>query len=200
MSSMNGASIGETETGGRSEALNGEAIDFLNTRWYLSRLASMGPAEIAWRARSAAKLPRDWAHWKKAPAVPAPRWSPLDARPYPVRLNDGATAMERIPVFDLEFPLGFEFDWHRDYRNGRQVERSFATTLNIRDTAAVSDIKYVWEPSRFQQFSALAFAANGEEHADYIVRSIDSWPQPGRERAPSVEGAPAFAASHRWRD
>jgi hypothetical protein len=175
MSSMNGASIGETETGGRSEALHGEAIDFLNMRWYLSRLASMGPAEIAWRARSAAKLPWDWAHWKKAPAVPAPRWSPLDARPYPVRLNDGATAMERIPVFDLEFPVGFEFDWHRDYRYGRQVELGFAGALNIRDTAVVSDIKYVWEPSRHQYLSALAFAANGEQHADYIVLSIDSW-------------------------
>ncbi|MGA8503595.1 MAG: alginate lyase family protein, partial [Candidatus Sulfotelmatobacter sp.] len=54
-------------------------------------------------------------------------------------------------------------------------EQGFATTLNIRDTATVSDIKYVWEPSRFQQLSALAFAANGEEHAGYIVQSLDSW-------------------------
>jgi uncharacterized heparinase superfamily protein len=33
----------------------------------------------------------------------------------------------------------------------------------------------VWEPSRVQHLSALAFAANGEEQAGYIVRSIDSW-------------------------
>lgn len=135
----------------------------------------MGPAEIAWRVRSAATLPRDWAHWKKAPAVPTPRWSPLVDGSYPVRLNDGAAAMERIPLFDIEFPLGFEFDWHRDYRHGRQVETGFAGALNIRDTAVVSDIKYVWEPSRFQHLSALAFAANAEEHTNYIVRSIDSW-------------------------
>ena len=83
--------------------------------------------------------------------------------------------MHRIRVFDLEFPLGFEFDWHRDYRYERQVERRFAGTLNIRDTAVVSDIKYVWEPSRFQYLSALAFAANAEEHAEFIVRSIASW-------------------------
>ena len=144
-------------------------------RWYLSRLASMGPAEIVWRARSAAKLPRDWAHWKKAPVVPAPHWSPLRARTYPVQLHAGGAPMERIPVFDLEFPLGFEFDWHRDYRYGRQVEPGFAGALNIRDTAVVSDIKYVWEPSRHQYLSALAFASNGKEQADYIVRSIDSW-------------------------
>ncbi len=39
----------------------------------------------------------------------------------------------------------------------------------------MSDIKYVWEPNRFQHLSALAFAANAEEHTDYIVRSLDSW-------------------------
>jgi hypothetical protein len=147
----------------------------LNIRWYLSRLASMGPAEIVWRARYASKLPRDWAHWKKAPAVPVPHWSPLSARTYPLHLDDGGAPMGRILVFDLEFPLGFEFDWHRDYHYGRQVEPRFAGALNIRDTAVVSDIKYVWEPSRHQYLSALAFAANGKKHADYIVRSIDSW-------------------------
>jgi hypothetical protein len=80
-----------------------------------------------------------------------------------------------IHVFDLEFPLGFEFDWHRDYRYERQVERRFAGALNIRDTAVVSDIKYVWEPSRHQHLSALAFAANAEEQTGYIVQSLDSW-------------------------
>lgn len=135
----------------------------------------MQPAEVAWRARSAATLPVDWAHWKKQPAVPTARWMPLQAGSYPVKMHSGGAPMEHIHVFDLEFPLGFEFDWHRDYRNGRQVERSFTTALNIRDTAEVGDIKYVWEPSRFQHLSALAFAANAEEHVDYIVRSLDSW-------------------------
>ena len=159
------------------EAPKGDNIRLAKVRWYLSRLASMRPAEVAWRARSAATLPVDWARWKKQPPVPTARWTPLQTGSYPVKLHSDGAPVEHIRVFDLEFPLGFEFDWHRDYRNGRQVERSFATTLNIRDTATVSDIKYVWEPSRFQQFSALAFAANGEEHADYIVRSIDSWLQ-----------------------
>src|SRR5580700_9327883 len=135
----------------------------------------MGPAEIGWRVRPAATVPRDWADWKKAPAVPGPHWVPLTACTYPVHLDDGGAPIEHIHVFDLEFPLGFEFDWHRDYRYGRQVEPRFAGALNIRDTAVVSDIKYVWEPSRHQYLSALAFAANGEQHADYIVLSIDSW-------------------------
>jgi hypothetical protein len=159
----------------RNQRLNGDTINLVTMRWYLSRLASMGPAEMVWRARSAAMLPVDWARSKRTPAVPAPQWTPLRPASYPVQLHDGDAPVERIHIFDLEFPLGFEFDWHRDYRYGRQVEPGFAGTLNIRDTAVVSDIKYVWEPSRHQHLSALAFAANAEAHTGYIVRSIDSW-------------------------
>jgi uncharacterized heparinase superfamily protein len=144
-------------------------------RWYLSRLASMQPAEIVWRARSAATLPLDWADWKRQPAVPSPRWTVLNPETYPVALHNASPAMKHIRLFDLDFPLGFEFDWHRDYRYAKQVERGFAGTLNIRDTAVVSDIKYVWEPSRFQHLSAMAYAANAEQQTGYIVRSLDSW-------------------------
>jgi hypothetical protein len=159
----------------RARPLKVDNIDLLNTRWYLSRLASMQPAEIVWRVRSAARLPLDWALSKRKPAVPAPRWTPLRSASYPVQLHNRGAAMESIQVFDLEFPVGFEFDWHRDYCYGKQVERSFAGTLNIRDTAVVSDIKYVWEPSRHQHLSALAFAANAEQDGDYIVRALASW-------------------------
>jgi len=159
----------------RGRRLKVDNIDFLNARWYLSRLASMQPAEIVWRARSAASLPLDWALSKRKPAVPTPGWTPLRPASYPLQLHDSGAPMESIHVFDLEFPLGFEFDWHRDYRYERQVERRFAGVLNIRDTAVVSDIKYVWEPSRHQHLSALAFAANAEQHVDYIVRALSSW-------------------------
>jgi uncharacterized heparinase superfamily protein len=144
-------------------------------RWYLSRLASMQPAEIGWRMRSAAMLPLDWVRCKAQAAAPSPRWTPLDPTSYPVKRHNNAAPMEGIRIFDLEFPLEFEFDWHRDYRYGRQVERRFAGAMNIRDTAVVSDIKYVWEPSRHQHLSALAFAANGEQQVDNIVRALDSW-------------------------
>ncbi len=135
----------------------------------------MQPAEIIWRARSAAALPLDWAQWKKQPAVPVPNWRPLDFTTYPVQLLTSNKRMDHVQIFDLIFPVGFDFDWHRDYRYDRQVESSFAGTLNIRDTSVVSDIKYVWEPSRHQYLSALAFAANAEEQKQYIVRSLDSW-------------------------
>jgi len=172
---MSNVSTVAAESRLKSRQPKGSRIDPGKARWYLSRLASMQPAEIAWRARSAARLPLDWAQWKSQPAAPSPRWTPLNPASYPVKLHADANPMQQFQIFDLEFPVGFEFDWHRDYRYERQVERSFAGTLNIRDTAVVSDIKYVWEPSRFQHLSALAFAANGEEQKSYIVRSIDSW-------------------------
>jgi hypothetical protein len=130
---------------------------------------------MVWRARAAAMLPFEWADWKRKPAVPQARWTPLNPASYPVQLHNSGAAMESVHLFDLKFPVGFDFDWHRDYRYGRQVERRFAGTLNIRDTAVVSDIKYVWEPSRHQHLSALGFAKNAEQHADYIVRALASW-------------------------
>jgi len=174
-SSMNSVRMTAIQTPWRDKALNDHDIDVLTVRWYLLRLASMKPAEMLWRARSAAMLPVDWIHWKRTPAVPKNHWTPVCPESYPVKLHNGGAPIENIQVFDLDFPVGFEFDWHRDYRYQRQVERRFACTLNIRDTGAVSDVKYVWEPSRHQYLSTLAFAANAEQHAGYIVRSIDSW-------------------------
>jgi hypothetical protein len=174
---MNDAHVSTAQSPQLGRALKGNKITASNLRWYLSRLASMQAAEILWRARSAASLPLDWAIAKGKPAGPAPSWAPLEPASYPVQLHNSGPAMDQIRVFDLEFPQQFEFDWHRDYRYGRQVERRFAGALNIRDNSLVSDIKYVWEPSRHQHLSALAFAADGEQRADYIVRSLDSWLQ-----------------------
>jgi uncharacterized heparinase superfamily protein len=166
-----------TAAPGRAKPAKSEKTALSSARWYVSRLASMQPAEIAWRARAAVTLPIDWIRWKRKPTPPTAHWKPLCSESYPIQLHNSGAPMGRIQVFDLEFPLGFDFDWHRDYRYGRQVERSFAGTLNIRDTAVVSDVKYVWEPSRHQHLSALAFAANAEQNAAYIVRALDSWLQ-----------------------
>lgn len=172
---MNDAHVIATSPPQAGKVVKGESRALLNVRWYLSRLASMQPAEIGWRVRSATRLPLDWMRCKRQAGAPLPRWTPLDPSSYPVKRHNSAAPMESIQVFDLEFPLGFEFDWHRDYRYGRQVQCRFAGAMNIRDTAVVSDIKYVWEPSRHQHLSALAFAANREQRADYIVRSLNSW-------------------------
>jgi hypothetical protein len=159
----------------RSRESDGPKSGFQKTRWYLSRLASMQPAEIAWRARSAATIPLDWAHWKRQTQAPDPDWNEFRPESYAVKLHSKGAPVGRFHIFDLEFPVGFEFDWHRDYRYDRQVPRRFSGSLNIRDTDVVSDVKYVWEPSRHQHLTALAFAENAEEQTGYIVQSIDSW-------------------------
>src|SRR6266567_2352074 len=99
-SSLNGA--GGSRPSRRANPLKVDNIDFLNTRWYLSRLASMQPAEIVWRACSAARLPLDWALSKRKSAVPAPRWTPLRPASYPVQLHNSGAPMEGIRIFDLE--------------------------------------------------------------------------------------------------
>jgi hypothetical protein len=167
--------VGDADAMLRRHRSEGPKSGFQKIRWYLSRLDSMQPAEIAWRARSASTIPLDWARWKMQTGAPEPDWKEFQAESYVVKLHNHGIPIDRFRIFDLEFPLGFDFDWHKDYRYGRQVPRRFAGSLNIRDTGVVSDIKYVWEPSRHQHLTALAFAENAEEHIGYIVQSIDSW-------------------------
>src|SRR5437660_12220557 len=98
-SPANKARRSTTELRRMLEGLKGGKINPLNTRWYLSRLAAMEPAEIVWRARSAASLPFDWA-FSKRKGVPAPRWATLRPALYPVQLHTSGAPMESIRVFD----------------------------------------------------------------------------------------------------
>jgi hypothetical protein len=143
--------------------------------WYLSRLSSMQPSEVLWRARHAARVPFDWLAFKRNAQPPAADYRPFNPATYPVRLHDHGSRLDRIRIFDLDFPIETAFDWHRDYRYGKTVDRRFSGALNIRDTAAVGDIKYIWEISRHQYLSALAFAANGNDEAGWIVATLTSW-------------------------
>src|SRR5664280_1640857 len=61
--------------------------------WYLSRLASMAPAEIIWHARNTVRRPLDWARVNLAQIqVPAPNVARLQLD-YPVRLHADAAAI-----------------------------------------------------------------------------------------------------------
>jgi hypothetical protein len=83
--------------------------------------------------------------------------------------------MEHIRIFDLEFPVDFCFEWHRDYRNNKQLKQGFSGWLDTRNTAAVGDIKYVWEVNRHQHLSSLAYAQNGSRRTDILLRAVRSW-------------------------
>jgi hypothetical protein len=77
-------------------------------------------------------------------------------------------------IFDLEFPPEFEFDWHHDYKTGKTVPRVIARKLDIRNPDVVGDIKYVWDPSRHQHLSAIAFSTR--PNAEQIVSgALKSW-------------------------
>ena len=143
--------------------------------WYVSRLASMEPAEILWRGRSATMLPFDWVWYKIGATVPTPNWAPHSAKSYPIGLHDRGSAMEYVHIFDLDFPVDHDFDWHYDYHNNKKVERRFSGWLDIRNTEAVGDIKYVWEVNRHQHLSSLAYAQNGIRHRGTLLQAVRSW-------------------------
>lgn len=147
------------------------------TTWYLKRLEKMQLREVLSRIWTAALLPRDWLRYCRgaSPTLPAG----LDAipKPFPVHAHTSGSVIDRLRIFNLDFPVNFNFDWHRDYRHDKRVARMFAPMLNIRDPSAVGDIKYIWEINRHQHLSALAYASCSEQSIPYIIRSLDCWLQ-----------------------
>jgi hypothetical protein len=135
----------------------------------------MRPAEIVWRARSAASLPVDWIQFKTGGTVAAPHYEPFTTAAYPIRRHGSGSAMEHIDIFDCHFPVDFDFDWNKDYRNNKEVERRFSRCLDIRNIDVVGDVKYVWEVNRHQYLSSLAYARNGSQHTETFARAIRSW-------------------------
>ncbi|WP_148210185.1 heparinase II/III family protein [Candidatus Korobacter versatilis] len=142
--------------------------------WYFARMRQMGPAEVLYRTRQAANVPIDYLGKGQRAQFQAPHgewWSP---RKYPVTFNRAGASFEKIRIFDLEFPADFEFDWHRDYRNSKSVERKFSRSLDIRDPEVVGDIKYIWEINRHQHLSALAYSSRPDA-SDIVARSLSDW-------------------------
>jgi len=135
----------------------------------------MQPREVMSRVRTAAQLPRDWVSFCTggSPILPAG----LDAipRPFPFHAHASCARVDRLRIFDLDFPVSFHFDWHRDYRHNKQAARKFGPLLGTRDPTAVGDIKYIWEINRHQHLSALAYAGGLDQAVPYIVRSLDDW-------------------------
>lgn len=142
-------------------------------RWYAARLQSMKPREMAWRAQSAARVPLDFLKKDGTGASPhVADWWKLGN--YPFGLRGDREDIEQIPLFDLEFPADYSFDWHTDYRHGKTVARSFAPSLDIRDTQVVGDIKYIWEINRHQHLSALAYSDRSDATA-IVTHALRSW-------------------------
>ena len=154
--------------------------------WYLRRLRSMSPAEIAWRARS---MLRDQADVIRIPLgilprlprqasgtlaefqpgftcspVTRERWSDstTDALPaWREHLLSKADAIleNRLSYFDLEnVDHGDPINWHRDHSAGIDAPVRLSVFTDYRDFPTFGDCKLVWEPNRHHQLVVLARA------------------------------------------
>lgn len=98
----------------------------------------------------------------------------------------GHRARREVVVFGRTFALdAATVDWQRDplteqrlWPDAALTEASAVKATRSADGSALSDVKYVWEISRHQPLSALAFAARadaGTSDAAYVAAVLDSW-------------------------
>jgi hypothetical protein len=128
---------------------------------------------MAWRAASAMHTPLDWVHSRTVSHTA--RETAERKGTYPVCLHNRGGRMEQIQIFDLNFPVGFVFDWHRDYRYGGIAPTKFSRFINLQRRRELGDIKYTWECNRHQFLSALAFSSNPDAAKSYTLSCLDSW-------------------------
>src|SRR5262245_2655210 len=173
--------------------------------WYLRRLRTMSPGEVAWRLGSALRVMelRGRLALGREPEAPAAPPIAATARPS-FRLSDVSVgewahctteperswrdelcsradrlAQHRLSFFDLEdCDLGDPIDWNRDHAAGRPTPLRFAPLIDYRDWNAVGDAKVVWEPSRHHQLVVLGRAYRGTGDARYaraVIEQLESW-------------------------
>ncbi len=182
--------------------------------WYVRRLRSMSPAEVAWRVSTSARGALDRGRYALG-AVPAAARrfgasAALGQAP-PFRIpgtppqGDAAAgwaaslaaaaddiAGHRLSFFNLESHfLGDPIDWHRDHWLNKSAPVAYAPSIDYRDTREAGDCKLVWEPNRHHQLVILARAwrtGGARRHADAVLAQLDSWLQ-----------ANPFGAGMNWR-
>jgi hypothetical protein len=169
--------------------------------WYVRRLRSMSPAEIAWRVSTAARgaldrgryalgaVPRAARRFGASAALEhTPPFRIPGAPPRCAAAADWAAALAatasdivayRLSFFNLESHfLGDPIDWHRDHWLNKSAPVRYAPSIDYRDTREAGDCKLVWEPNRHHQLVVLARAwrTTGERrYADAVLAQLDSW-------------------------
>lgn len=156
--------------------------------WYLRRLRSMSPQEIAWRCSGKLADATDRVFWRRTTRMPSLA---------KILIGDAQSAITSVPVLgshlrnaalafqeDLSEPssqellrqadqvlahrlnlfdqsavfLGEEIDWNREFKAGKAAPMRPSPTVDYRDYAEVGDCKFVWEPSRHYQLVVLGRA------------------------------------------
>ncbi len=143
----------------------------MTPKWYLQRLASMGPMEIIQRTEDAARR-RLWR--SRPPAPPARSTVPAGFVSGPSDLTGTVTGQAaaalvaeadgllagRWTMFGRErTDMTAELDYFVDFVGGtRAPDDRYSLTIDHRDEGAVGNIKFVWEPARHHHLTILAAA------------------------------------------
>lgn len=164
----------------------------MDLRWYLRRLAKMGPAEVAGRAVTAARI-RRWRRLLDAPVEPTLLSRPAFTASLPAgalaAVSDDARAHLLKTADRLMAGYADYFgttrddmvgpDWSLDPKTGRRAPADeYAFDIPYRDEETVGDIKQLWEPSRHQHLTVLAaaYAVTGDDqYASRVADHLKSW-------------------------
>lgn len=155
--------------------------------WLWRRLRAMGPQEIAWRVRQAARARLEAAGFARArprePSGTAGRaW--VSRLPRELEVTAYRSAADRVLAgrFDVfamrDLPLGFPPDWMVDPKTGVRAPGGFGERIDYRDASLCGDIKYLWEPSRHLELVTLAQAwhlSGDVRYAQGCRRLLVSW-------------------------
>jgi len=143
----------------------------MTPKWYLQRLASMGPMEILQRTEDAARRRL----WRSRPPEPPTRSTvPAGVVSGPSDLTGTVTAEAaaalvaeadgllagRWTMFGRErTDMTAELDYFLDFVGGtRAPDDRYSLGIDHRDEAVVGNIKFVWEPARHHHLTILAAA------------------------------------------
>lgn len=83
-----------------------------------------------------------------------------------------------ITLFQQTLPLDDPVQWGRDPRTRRDWPAIFYADIDIRDSATVGGVKWVWELNRHHHLVTLGkayFLTDDERYARAVVAQLDSW-------------------------
>lgn len=173
--------------------------------WYVRRLGTMSPGEIAWRVHHALRNKLDARLWpvvcrrasaervlESGTAFPSNCAQAINAvgragdgravgeaeRAYV--LSRAQAAMEhRFSFFDLrDVHLGDPIRWNMEVKANTPTPMDFAMKVDYRDPRVTGDCKFAWEPNRHAHLVSLgqAFHLTADiRYAEEAVRQIESW-------------------------
>lgn len=174
-------------------------------QWYVNRLRTMSPAEIAWRVKSLlaamTEQTRVSLNWIPKPQYVVGYQAAAEFQP-PFRVADNEIgswanqaeyqqwlqrlvnkadliAAHKLSFFDLKDKhLGDPIDWNRDHGSNINAPLKPILQVDYRDCPNFGDCKLVWEPNRHHHLVVLgrAYRATGDmKYAEEVVAQITSW-------------------------